>query len=324
VSRLDGLPGLGFGAAQLGNLFRETTDEDSAAAVAAAWNAGIRYFDTAPHYGLGLSERRLGAALAAHPRAEYLVSTKVGRLLVPSPETATSKDTPFEVPAGLRREWDFSRSGILRSLESSLSRLGLDRVDIVYLHDPDDQWDEASTTGFAALAELRDQGAVRAIGVGMNQSAMLAEFVRRCDIDVVMLAGRFTLLDQSALDDLLPLALDHDVAVVAAGVYNSGLLSRPDVSMDAHYDYVTAPAKMVARAQAIAALCQAHGVALPAAAVQFPLRHPAVQCVVVGARTATHVRDAITRSSAHIPGRLWDELVDAGLIVDLASPGETP
>lgn len=310
---------LGFGAAQLGNLFRETTDEASTEAVAAAFADGLRYFDTAPHYGLGLSERRLGAALRAVPRASITLSSKVGRLLVDSPETADRLDDDgFVVPASTRRVWDFSRDGILRSVESSLARLGTDHLDIAYLHDPDDHWDAASTTGIAALIELRDQGVVHAIGAGMNQSAMLAEFVRRTDVDVVMVAGRFTLLDQAALDDLLPVASERGVGVVAAAVYNSGLLSTDIVDRGAHFDYGTAPAEVVARAVRIAEVCARHGVSLPVAAVQYPLRHPAVVSVVTGMRTADHVESTVERYRADIPEALWDELDATGLAPDPA------
>ena len=306
---LPAAPDLGFGAAQLGNLFRETTDDEAARALDAAWDAGIRYFDTAPHYGLGLSERRVGQALAARPRDEYLLSTKVGRLIVASPETAGDRDDQgFDVPADHRREWDFSRDGIRRSLDESLTRLGLDRVDIVYLHDPDDHWEAASTTGVDALIELRDEGVVGAIGAGMNQSAMLAEFVRRCDIDVVMLAGRYTLLDRDAADELLPLALDRGVAVIAAGVYNSGLLSQARVSADAVFDYAPVPDDLRARAEALADACGRHGVELPAAALQFPRRHPAVAATVVGLRTADQVAGTMTRWQTAIPDDLWSEL----------------
>ena len=310
---------LGFGAAQLGNLFRETTDAASTAAVATALDDGLRYFDTAPHYGLGLSERRLGAALRDVDRDTTTLSSKVGRLLVDSPETADRLDDDgFVVPATVRRVWDFSRDGILRSVEASLDRLGTDHLDIAYLHDPDDHWDAASTTGIAALAELRDQGVVRAIGAGMNQSAMLAEFVRRTDVDVVMVAGRFTLLDQSALDDLLPIAGERGVGVVAAAVYNSGLLSTDTVDRGAHYDYGRAPAGVVDRAFRIAEVCAAHGVSLPAAAVRYPLRHPAVVSVVTGMRTADHVASTVERYHAAIPEALWDELDAAGLAPDPA------
>ncbi|MFC0680161.1 aldo/keto reductase [Lysobacter korlensis] len=305
---------VGFGAAQLGNLNRETTDEASTAAVDAAWDAGVRYFDTAPHYGIGLSERRLGAALAGRPRDDFVLSTKMGRALVPTPDRAAAgelDDHDFVTPATHRREWDFSRDGIRRSLEQSLDRLGLDRVDIAYLHDPDDHWEAASTTGIAALVELRDEGVVRAIGAGMNQSAMLTEFVRRCDVDIVMVAGRYTLLDRSAADDLLPMAEARGVAVVAAAVYNSGLLSRAEVTSDARYDYDTAPPEVIQRARAMAAVCAEYGATLPDAAVQFPLRHPAVTSVVVGTRTREQVASSVARYSAPIPEELWASLEGA-------------
>lgn len=240
---------LGFGAAQLGNLGRGIGDVEARAAVDAAWGAGIRYFDTAPHYGLGLSERRLGEALARRPRNEYVVSSKVGRLLIPTPERAaageTDADEGFIVPASHTRRWDFSRDGILRSVEESLTRLQLDRLDIAYLHDPDSHWKQASTAGMSALVELRDQGVVGAIGAGMNQAQMLARFVRECDVDVVMVAGRLTLLDRTAEEELLPLASERNVAVVAAAVYNSGLLSARFVPDNASFDYRQAPTELI-------------------------------------------------------------------------------
>ena len=309
------MPTLGFGAAQLGNLFRETGDEEAAQAVEAAWEAGIRYYDTAPHYGLGLSERRLGAALAGRRREEVLISTKVGRLLVPSPDTADRLDHEgFAVPAAARRVWDFSADGVRRSLHASIERLGVDRVDIVYLHDPDDHWLEASGSGIAALVAMREQGVIDAIGVGMNQSSMPAEFVRRHDVDLVMLAGRYTLLDQGALDDLLPVAVDRGVRIVAAGVYNSGLLSGPRPVLGAPYDYKPAPPELVDRARRLAAVCEAHGVDLPTAAIHFPLRHPAVASVVVGARTADQVRVNVERFARSVPDDLWVELESSGLV----------
>jgi D-threo-aldose 1-dehydrogenase len=315
LGRGPALTELGLGAAQFGNLYRETSDSDARAVVNAAWAAGIRYFDTAPHYGLGLSERRLGEALAHRDRDDYVVSTKVGRLLVPSPETADQLDDGgFVVPASSRREWDFSRDGILRSLEGSLLRLGLDRVDIVYLHDPDHHWTDASTTGIDALIELREQGVVGAIGAGMNQSAMLTEFIRRCDVDVVMLAGRFTLLEQGALDDLLPLALERGVGVVAAAVYNSGLLGAPRPDASARYDYEQAPTALIARANAIADVCERHGVTLPEVAIAYPLRHPAVVSVVLGTRTASQVISNVDRYEAVIPDALWRELENQELV----------
>ncbi|WP_199789190.1 MULTISPECIES: aldo/keto reductase [unclassified Streptomyces] len=308
---------LGLGAAQFGNLFTETTDDEARHAVEAAAEEGIRYFDTAPHYGLGLSERRLGDALHGTARQGAVISSKAGRLLVDSPQTAHRLDDDgFVVPAAKRRVWDFSRDGVLRSVEESLARLGTDRLDIAYLHDPDDHWGPASSSGIAALAELRDQGVVGAIGVGMNQAAMPAEFVRRTDVDVVMVAGRFTLLDQSALDDLLPVAGARGVGVVAAAVYNSGLLSSAAVDGSAPYDYGVAPRAFVERAARIAAVCERHGVELPAAAVQYPLRHPAVVSVVTGMRTREHVRSNVARYRAVIPEALWEELHVTGLVPD--------
>lgn len=306
---------LGFGAAQLGNLHRPTTDEESQRAVDAAWDAGIRYFDTAPHYGLGLSERRLGAALAARPREEYVVSTKAGRVLDPSPESADRPDDAgFAVPATHRRRWDFSRDGIWRSLEESLSRLGLDRVDILYLHDPDDHWAAASTTGIETLLELRDQGVVTAIGVGMNQSAMPTRFVERGGIDVVMLAGRLTVLDHGALLDLVPAARAAGVGIVAAGVYNSGILASPTVPDGARYDYSDAPPGVLDRAREIAAVAARHGLTLPEVAVRYCLAHDVVASVVLGTRTAEHVAAGVARHGATATAALWSDLADAGLI----------
>ena len=308
---------LGFGAAQLGNLFRETTDDEAQAAVGAAWDAGIRYFDTAPHYGLGLSERRLGAALADRPRDDYVLSTKVGRLIVPSgyPD-GTVDDEGFAVPATSRRQFDLSRDGIRRSVDESLQRLGLDRIDIAYLHDPDDHGPAAHAEAIPALIELRDEGVVRAVGAGKNQSAMPAEFVRRHDVDVIMLAGRYTLLEQGALDDLMPLAVDRGVGIVAAAVYNSGLLSRPRPAADAHYDYGPAPAEVIATANAIADACEEFGITLPEAAIAYPLRHPAVVSVVVGMRTADQVIGTAERYGARIPQDFWRVLSERGLTRD--------
>ncbi len=312
---LHGVPptALGLGTSQMGNLGRETSDEQAASAVEAAFAAGIAYFDTAPHYGLGLAERRLGALLRGRPREDFTVSTKVGRLLVPNEgDTAAQDDQGFAVPATLRREWDFSADGVRRSLEQSLERLGLDRIDIVYLHDPDEHWERASREAMPALARLRDEGVVGAIGAGMNQSAMLAEFVRHCDVDVVMCAGRYTLLDRSAETDLLPLALERGVAVVMAGVYNSGILARDRPREGATYDYASAPSGLVARANRLADVCESHGVALPTAALAFPLRHPAVASVVVGCRDRAQVEAAAARHAAAIPEALWDD-IDAEL-----------
>jgi D-threo-aldose 1-dehydrogenase len=315
------LTGLGYGAAQAGNLYRATSDAETHAALDAAWAAGVRYVDTAPHYGLGLSERRVGTWAATRPRDELVVSTKVGRLLVPSPETAHLRDEGmFDVPAQTRRVWDFSRDGVLRSLESSLERTGLDRIDVVYLHDPDDHEEQAFAEALPALVELRDQGVVGAVGAGMNQSAMLARFVAEADVDVVMCAGRFTLLEQPALADLLPAAAARGVGVVVAGVYNSGLLARDVVPQDATYDYAQAPPAVLARTRRIAAVCGEHGVTLPEAALAYVRTHPAVASTVVGLRTADQVRQAVERHTAVVPDGLWTALVGEGLLAPDAHP----
>jgi D-threo-aldose 1-dehydrogenase len=313
---------LSLGCAQLGNLYREVSDEDARATVAAAWDAGVRYFDTAPHYGLGLSERRLGAALAERHRDACVVSTKVGRLLEPVPVVGGLDDDGFVVPATHRRRWDFSRDGIRRSLEESLERLGLDRVDILYLHDPDDHWHDVLDTGYPALAELRADGVVGAVGAGMNQTAMLADLVRYADVDLLMLAGRYTLLEQDALDELLPLCTERGVGIVAAGVFNSGLLARPRPANDAKYEYGDAPASLVARATAIAAVCERHGTTLPAAAIAFPLAHPAVHSVCVGARSAEQIQRNAALLDEKIPVELWSELKEEALLrEDAPVPG---
>ncbi|MCT9931319.1 aldo/keto reductase [Planotetraspora sp. A-T 1434] len=301
----------GFGAAPIGNLFSALTDEEAFAAVDAAWDTGIRLFDTAPHYGLGLSERRLGAALRERPREEFVVSTKVGRLLVPSSaggrdDHAFRDDQGFDVPATHKRVWDFSRDGVRQSLEESLERLGLDTIDIALIHDPDDHWKEAVSEAYPALAELRDQGVVKAIGAGMNQWQMLAGFVRETDIDVVLLAGRYTLLDQSGADELLPLCVERGVSVLAGGVFNSGLLATHDPS--GTFNYAPAPPELLERAREMARVCERHGVTLPQAAMAFPLRHPAVKSVVIGMRSAAEVEQNMTLAAQPIPDALWPDL----------------
>jgi D-threo-aldose 1-dehydrogenase len=305
---------LSLGCAQLGNLFRDVSDADCRTTVNAAWELGIRYFDTAPHYGLGLSERRLGSALASRPREEYVLSSKVGRLLEPVESPDGWDDEGFVVQATHRRVWDFSRDGIRRSIEGSLERLGVDRLDVVFLHDPDDHWSEVLADGYPALDELRAEGVVGAIGAGMNQAPMLADLVRDTDVDVVMLAGRYTLLEQEALDDLLPLCVERRVAIVAAGVFNSGLLATARPPDDARHDYESAPPELIARARAIASVCERHETTLPAAALALPLAHPAVVSVCVGARSADQVRRNATLYREAIAPDLWTELKAEGLL----------
>ncbi|WP_425461489.1 aldo/keto reductase [Kitasatospora viridis] len=304
---------LAFGAAGIGNLFTPVSDAQAEAAVDAAWQAGIRYFDTAPHYGLGLSERRLGEALRDRPRDQYVLSTKVGRLLEPAPE-ADGDDLAngFAVPATHRRRWDFSATGVGFSVEESLNRLGVDRIDVAYLHDPDDHAEQALTQALPELARLRDQGVLGAIGVGMNQADLLARFVREADLDVVLLAGRYSLLDQRGLDELLPLAAERGVGVVVGGVFNSGLLADPKPG--ATFDYAAAPDDLLHRALELKAVCERHGVPLRAAALQFPFGHPAVASVLVGTRSAAEAEDAAALLQHPVPAELWHDLKDLGLL----------
>ncbi|MEV3996322.1 aldo/keto reductase [Streptomyces halstedii] len=317
-----GITELSFGAAAIGNLFTEVDPAQAAAAVDAAWDEGIRSFDTAPHYGLGLSERRLGEALRDRPRDAYTVSTKVGRLLEPLPPgtaPAHGLSEGFAVAHTHRRRWDFSADGIRRSVEDSLGRLGLDRVDLVYLHDPDDHEEAAFREGYPALERLRAEGMVGAIGAGMNQTAMLTRFLRDTDVDTVLCAGRFTLLDRSALADLLPEAEARGRAVVVGGVFNSGLLADPRPG--ATYDYAPAPAHLLERALRIEEVTRRHGVPLRAAALRYPLGHPAVAGVLVGARSPEEVRDAAALLRTPVPDALWEELRAEGL--SAAPAGET-
>jgi D-threo-aldose 1-dehydrogenase len=289
-------------------------DADALDTVDAAWELGVRYFDTAPHYGLGLSERRLGIALQTRPRSDFTVSTKVGRLLEPVADVEGLDEDGYAVPATHRRVWDFSRDGIRRSLTESLHRLGLDRVDVVYLHDPDDYIEDVLDRGFPALAELRSEGGIGAIGAGMNDAAALARLVRETDMDVVMLAGRYTLLEQDSLDDLLPLCVGRGVGVVAAGVFNSGLLANRQPPDTAKYNYQAAPRELLERARSISAICERHGTTLPAAAIAFPLAHPAVVSVCVGARSPVQIELNAARYAEDVPAELWAELKAEGLL----------
>ena len=301
---------LSFGGAAIGGLYTEVTEDDARAAVDAAWAGGIRTFDTAPHYGLGLSERRLGAALRHRPRDEYVISTKVGRLLEPAaagPDGSVASDTEgFAIPARFVRRFDFSADGVRRSLEASLGRLGLDRVDLVLIHDPDDFGEQAFREAYPALERLRAEGTVRAIGAGMNQTAMLTRFVTDTDVDAVLVAGRYTLLDRSAGRDLLPAAERRGVSVIAGGVFNSGVLAAP--AAGATYDYQPAPGDLIERAGRLAQTCERFGVPLRAAAARFPLTHPAVASVLIGVRSAAEVADALALRALDIPAGLWDSL----------------
>ncbi|MEV4536464.1 aldo/keto reductase [Asanoa sp. NPDC049518] len=310
------LPTLGLGCAPLGNLFRQRTDDEAAETLEAAWQAGVRYFDTAPHYGLGLSERRLGRFLATKPRAEFIVSTKVGRLIRDNPrwDGVSDDDEGFAVPARLHRVLDYTERGIRDSVEESLTRLGLDRVDILLVHDPDRSGVEDSTdSGLHALASLRDEGLVTAIGTGSLGVDVLLRTVLSGLADLVMVANRFTLLDQRARPELIAACDTHDVEIVAAAVFNSGLLAQTP-HPDARYDYGSVPDSVLARARAIADVCTAFDVELPTAAMRYPLLDPRVASIVIGADTADQLRQNIDRLKEPVPAALWDELDVRGLV----------
>jgi D-threo-aldose 1-dehydrogenase len=269
----------------------------------AGWAAGIRYFDTAPHYGLGLAERRLGAFLADQKGEDFIISTKAGRLLEPSPETSDRLDDQlFMVPATVRRVWDFTEAGLRRGLDESLTRLGLDHVDILYLHDPDESGDleTALTSAIPALARMRDEGLVRAVGIGSKDVDAITRAVRTDMLDLAMVAGRYTLLEQDEVGLVEECAL-HGVGIVAAGVFNSGLLATSHVAAGATYE-------VLERARRLAEACAEFAVELPAAAIQFPLRNPTVVTVVVGAQTGEQVRQNADRLTSDVPDELWDRL----------------
>ncbi|GIF20861.1 D-threo-aldose 1-dehydrogenase [Actinoplanes tereljensis] len=315
---------LGLGCAQLGNLYQAIDDDGAAATVEAAWAAGVRYFDTAPHYGLGLSERRLGAALHKHHRDEYVVSTKVGRLLVPNPSPTGHDEELFDVPDTYRRVWDFSADGVRRSLADSLERLGLDRVDLVLIHDPEGRADEALDTGYPALEQLRAEGVVRAIGVGSMDADVLTRFATGTDVDVIMTAGRYTLLEQPALDSLLPLCSRRGITVLNAAVFNGGLLAEDRPHRSLLYNYRNSPDAVLELASAIAALCERHGTTLPAAALHFAGGHPVISAVVAGAQGAEQSsRNAALAFGPPPPAALWADLKDNGLLrPDAPTPGD--
>lgn len=318
--------GLGFGTAPVGNLYAEVAEEDARMALDRAMRLGIRYFDTAPFYGHGLAERRLGRALSGASRDGAMVSTKVGRRIEPDFAQHATVTDGFAVH-GSRAVFDYSHDGILQSFESSLQRLGLDHLEILFLHDVGrlthgarhpQMLRQALEEALPAMAGLRAQGAVRAIGIGVNEVEVCLELMPRFDIDCIMLAGRYTLFEQAAALPMLDEARRRGVRVVVAGPYNSGLLGDPH-GPGKTYDYMPADAGTLERARKIYAICGEEGVDVGAAAMQFPLAHPAVCAVVAGMRNVMEVESAIARSSQRLPARIWPRLRGAG-IIDPAAP----
>jgi D-threo-aldose 1-dehydrogenase len=315
---------LGFGAAPLGNLYRPLTERDARATLDTAWAEGCRYYDTAPLYGLGLSETRLNGFLRAKPRDSYLLSSKVGRLLrVCPPAERTRPNAFFETPS--RQEvFDYSRDGVLRSIEFSLERLGIDHIDIVYAHDvdvfthgsaaaADTRIREFMSGGYRALVELREQKVIKAIGAGINEWEIAERLAREGDFDLFLLAGRYTLLEQEALTSFLPLCVEKQIGVVIGGPYNSGILAT-GAKPGAFYNYAPPPPNIVERVRNIEAVCKAHNVKLPAAALRFPLSHPAIVSVIPGGQKASEVRRNAEILQTKIPAGLWRDLKSMGLL----------
>jgi D-threo-aldose 1-dehydrogenase len=307
--RMPTLPRLGFGAAAIAT--PSVSIAQAFDCVEAAWRAGMRYFDTAPMYGAGRSEILLGRALRGQPRGSYLLSTKVGRLVRPGhPGTARS---------GADWIYDYSRDGVLTSLQESLRRLGTDRVDMVFIHDPDDHWQQALDLAWPTLAQLRDEGVIAAVGVGMTQAPMLARFIRETDIDVVLAAGVYTLLDTQARLELLPEASSHRVAVIAAQSMHGGLI---DGVANAQFRYRPVDEQIRAKAAAIASICHEHGTPTAAAAIQFPLGHPAVACVLTGPASPQQLNETRAWAALEVPSGVWARLRAEGLLpADVPVPG---
>ncbi|AWB24637.1 aldo/keto reductase [Methylobacterium currus] len=312
---------LGLGCAQMGGLYRPTSLAEAAGAFRAAWERGIRYYDTAPFYGFTRSERRLGTLLTEEPRGEYVVSTKVGRVMVPDPSVGPMEEG-YADPLPFRPTFDYSHDGVLRSFEASRQRLGILAPDILYVHDIGrfthgdhhaHHWELLTTGGgFRALTRLREEGAVRAIGLGVNEWDVIAEAIRVADLDLCMLAGRYTLLEQDSLG-LMDACARRGIGIAVAGAFNSGLLVGK-----ATFNYAEAPPAIAARAQALRAACAEEGVPLEAAALQFPLRHPAALTVVTGARNAAQVEANAAWFAAPIPDGFWARLKARGLLADAA------
>lgn len=308
---------MGLGCAQMGSLFRATSLADCAEAYEASWEAGIRYFDTAPFYGYTRSERRLGTLLDDRARGDFALSTKVGRVMVPDDSLGPEEDA-YVAPLPFRPVYDYSHDGILRSFEASQQRLGMTRADILYVHDIGTMthgakaahyWDQLTAGGgFRALERLRAEGAAGAVGLGVNEWQVVRDALEVFDIDVAMLAGRYTLLEQESLA-LMDECAARGVGIVAAGVFNSGILAG-----NAKFNYADAPEEMIRRVAALDAACREAGVPLQAAALQFPLLHPAVVSVVSGCRTGDHVRANVAWMEQDIPADFWAGLSARGLI----------
>jgi D-threo-aldose 1-dehydrogenase len=321
---------LGFGSATIGGLFRDVPEAAAVETVRHAQQTGVRYFDAAPLYGYGAAERRVGAALASVPRDSYVLSTKVGRLIVRRDQISHGMDVDHQRIDGqddyyyrsdptVRPVFDYSRDGVLRSVEESLQRFGLDRIDILYLHDPDHHWAQAIAGAYPALEQLRADGVVRAIGVGMNQVAMLTRFARETDVDVLLVANQYTLLEQAASAELFPVCQARGIGVVLGGVFNSGVLADPRPG--SRFGYLPADEVVLERVHRTRRVCERYGVPLRAAAIQFALAHPAVTSMLAGVRSTAQLDDYPELMRLDIPSALWADLKAEGLLrADAVTP----
>lgn len=307
---------LGLGCAAIGGLYGDIPDDQATQVVHKALDLGLNLFDTAPLYGSGKSEERLGRALRDVPRDSYVLASKVGRLLVASDDDQRDGSI-FDNPPPFKPVFDFSYDGVMRSLEESLKRLGVDRIDILHIHDPDAHWKEAIEGAYPALERLRAEGVISAVSAGMNQWEMLARFAREGDFDCFLLAGRYSLLDQSALDELLPLCTEKNIGIMAGGTYNSGILAK-GAKPGATYNYGEAPADIMQKAQAIEAVAERHGVDVKAAASQFVFAHPAITCIIPGTRQPARVEENFNLLIDEIPSAFWDDLRAENLVHESA------
>ena len=303
---------LGLGCAALGGLYGDIPDEQAVQVVHRAFDLGLNLLDTAPLYGAGKSENRLGLALKGVPRENYVLASKVGRILVPTDGENTEQGI-FDNPPPFKPVFDFSYDGVIRSFEESLERLGVDRIDILHIHDPDDHWEEAISGAYPALERLRSEGVISAISAGMKQWEMLARFARAGDFDSFLLAGRYSLLDQSSLDELLPLCVEKNIGIMAGGTYNSGILAK-GAQPGATYNYSEAPPEIMAKAKGLEEAALRHQVDLKAAASQFVFAHPAITCIIPGTRQPDRVSENFNLLKEDIPTEFWDELRNENLI----------
>jgi D-threo-aldose 1-dehydrogenase len=299
----------GFGGASMGNMYTMAHEDDAMKAIHRAYEANVRYFDTAPMYGFGKSERLYGTALKEKPRDSFVLSTKVGRLIVAGEPPPESEKTPFVEIDNVYAAFDYSRDGVLRSLEESRMRLGIDKIDIVYIHDPDvnNSYKQVLEEAFPTLADLKRQGVIGAVGVGINQAEMLCDFAKNAEFDCFLLAGRYTLLDQVALKELLPLCKEKNISIIIGGAYNSGILATGAVR-GAHYNYALAPPEIMEKTRKIEKVCTHHNIPMKAAALQFPFGHPTVVSNIPGVKTKERFEENLTLFTFPIPADFWAEL----------------